>query len=118
MRRFGGIVLLCKSERNNASNTCRVRRFVGRLVPTGDGFITSASGGEPPVPRGFLWNGRTLSIAAVLRSWRSTKTDRGDVYLKRHWFELATTSGEKIEVYFDRQARRGEPQWWLYTIEE
>jgi hypothetical protein len=66
----------------------------------------------------FLWRERTLPIAAVLRSWRSTKTDRGDAYLKRHWFELQTAQGHKIEVYYDREARRGAPQWWLYTIDE
>lgn len=55
---------------------------------------------------------------AVLRRWRSTKSDRGDAYLKRHWFELETDNGAKLEVYFDREARRGTPQWWLYTIDE
>lgn len=87
-------------------------------MPTGEGFVTPATGSEPPVPRAFVWEGRTLSIGAVLRSWRSTKTDRGDAYLKRHWFELETTGGEKIEIYYDRDTRRGASQWWLYTIEE
>jgi hypothetical protein len=87
-------------------------------VPGSEGFLTSASGTEPPVPRVFLWDDRRLPIAAVLRSWRSTKSDRGDAYLKRHWFELETENGEKIEVYFDREARRGAPQWWLYTIDD
>jgi hypothetical protein len=59
-----------------------------------------------------------LSIVAVLRRWRSTKSDRGDAYLKRHWFELETDNGARIEVYFDREGRRGAPQWWLYTIDE
>jgi hypothetical protein len=59
-----------------------------------------------------------LSIVTVLRSWRSTKTDRGDAYLKRHWFELQTAEGQKLEVYYDRESRRGAHQWWLYTIDE
>ena len=96
-----------------------MRKFAGRpLVPTGDGFVTPASGGEPPVPRAFGWGERTLVVTTVLRSWRSSKTDRGDTYLKRHWFELKTEGGSTIEVYFDRQSRRGEAQWWLYTIDE
>jgi hypothetical protein len=96
-----------------------LRSFVGRpLVPAGDGFASPATGNEPPVPRVFRWEERTFTIAAVLRRWRSTKTDRGDVYLKRHWFELLTESGATLEVYFDRQSRRGMPQWWLYTITE
>jgi len=94
-----------------------VRTFVSRpIAPAGDGFITEASGGEPPVPRAFIWDGRTLVIAAVLRSWRSSKTDRGDKYLKRHWFELETSDGATIEVYYDRESRRGASPWHLYTI--
>jgi hypothetical protein len=94
-----------------------MRKFVGQsIVPAGDGFITPASGSEPPVPRAFHWKGRTFDVSAVLRTWRTTRPDRGDVYLKRHWFELETTSGEKLEVYFDREARRGAPRWWLYSL--
>ncbi len=94
-----------------------MRMFVGQsIAPAGDAFITPACGSEPPVPRAFRWNDRTLEVCAVLRSWRTTKADRGDAYLKRHWFELETASGERLEVYFDREARRGPPRWWLYTL--
>jgi hypothetical protein len=96
-----------------------MRRFVGRpIAPTGVDFVTAANGREPPVPRAFLWNERTLTIAAVLRTWRSTKTDRGDAYLKRHWFELETDDGGRIEIYYDRESRRSQARWWLYAIEE
>ena len=96
-----------------------MRRFVSRpIAPAGDGFITEASGSEPPVPSAFVWQGRTLEIRAVLRSWRSTKGDRGDNYLKRHWFELETHDGARIEVYYDRESRRGAAPWWLYTISQ
>ncbi len=96
-----------------------MKRFVSRpIVPAGEGFITPASGSEPPVPRAFLWEQRALVIDAVLRTWRSTKTDRGDAYLNRHWFELQIADGGTIEVYYDRKARRGVAAWWLYTIDE
>jgi hypothetical protein len=96
-----------------------VRRFVSRpLVPAGEGFVTPASGSEPPVPSAFIWGDRVLGVTAVLRSWRSGKTDRGDTYLKRHWFELQTACGHRIEVYYDREARHGASQWWLYVIDE
>jgi len=63
-----------------------LKKFVSRPVASaGDGFITPANGSEPPVPRAFLWEDRTLPVTELLRSWRSTKTDRGDAYLKRHW---------------------------------
>ena len=94
-----------------------MRRFVSApLAPASEEFITPAGGNEPPVPRAFRWGQRSLSIATVLRSWRSTKSDRGDAYLDRHWFELETTSGAKIEIYYDRHARRGKARWWLYAI--
>jgi hypothetical protein len=96
-----------------------VRRFVSRPIkPHGTELLTAPNGGEPPVPREFLWDGRAMRISAVLRTWRTAKTDRGDAYLKRHWFALETDGGATIEVYYDREARRGAPQWWLYTIDE
>lgn len=96
-----------------------MRRFVSRPLQTvGEEFITEATGSEPPVPRAFLWEDRTLLVLKVLRAWRTSKTDRGDNYLKRHWYELETTDGQKIEVYYDREARRGSSRWWLYTIDE
>lgn len=86
------------------------------IVAGGEGFVTPTSGAGPPVPSTLIWGDRTLRITAVVRTWRSTKTDRGDVYLKRHWFELETADGERLEVYYDREARRGASRWWLYTI--
>lgn len=95
-----------------------MREFVSRpIVPAGAEFFTSATGSEPPVPRAFLWDGRTLVITAVLRTWRSGKKDRGDLYLKRHWFELQTECGLKLEVYYDRESRRGRGPWWLYAVQ-
>jgi Domain of unknown function (DUF6504) len=96
-----------------------VRKFVSRpLVPASDAFITPPTGSEPPLPAEFRWGDRTLAITNVVRTWRSTKIDRGDAYLKRHWFECRTACGCTIEVYYDREARRGTPQWWLYIIDE
>lgn len=73
--------------------------------------------GEPPLPPEFTWRGEKLVVRDVLRTWRTTKTDRGDVYLARHWFEFASGDGRRAVVYFDRQARKGKPRWWLYTLE-
>ncbi|MBV9233345.1 MAG: hypothetical protein JO030_04825 [Candidatus Eremiobacteraeota bacterium] len=88
------------------------------LVPDGEELLTAATGSEPPVPRAFLWDERRLVVAGVLRRWRTSKNDRGDTYLKRHWFELESADGARLEVYFDRDARRGSSHWWLYTIDE
>lgn len=95
-----------------------MRRFVSRPLAPQPGWLTEASGSEPPVPAAFRFEERSFEIGSVVRSWRSSKTDRGDTYLKRHWFELRTACGCTLEVYYDREVRRGRPQWWLYTIDE
>jgi len=77
--------------------------------------------GEPGLPREFVWRGQTIKIEAVLRSWRETgKCRHGspELYVRKHWFEVATTSNSKMKIYFDRQPRerRKNDRWWLFTI--
>ncbi|MDQ6925384.1 MAG: DUF6504 family protein [Candidatus Eremiobacteraeota bacterium] len=74
------------------------------------------SRGEPPLPKEFGWRGERLVVRDVVRTWRSTNTDRGDTYLARHWFELALNDGRAAVLYFDRKSRRDQPRWWLYTL--
>ena len=95
-----------------------MRRFVGRPIVPGEGWLTPANGREPPVPLRFRFGDREYCIASVVRAWRSAKNDRGDIYLKRHWFALQTACGCTLEVYYDREARRGAPHWWLHAIDE
>ena len=73
-------------------------------------------GGEPSLPAAFRWKDQELVVRSLLRTWRGTKVDRGDTYLKRHWYEFETSEGRRAVVYFDRQAKRGAPRWWLYSI--
>jgi len=96
------------------------RQFVSQpLQPIGATFDPAKmSHGEPSLPVAFEWNDQQLKIRSQIRTWRSTKTDRGDVYLARHWFELEVEDGRRAVVYFERQAPRKAPRWWLYTIEE
>jgi GAF domain-containing protein len=78
---------------------------------------------EPSAPAGtdlppaFRWNDETLEVRAVRKQWRGTKEDRGDLYLKRHWYEFETSDGRVATVYFDRGAKPGGHRWWLYAIE-
>lgn len=91
--------------------------FVSKaLQPEGAFDADVMSRGEPSLPAAFAFDGDRLVVAKVRREWRSTKTDRGDVYLKRHWFEFVTPEGRVAVVYFDRGARRGQPRWFLYTL--
>lgn len=95
------------------------RTFVSEPVEPGGAFVDSAalSQGEPPLPTSFRWRDDELAVRRVVRTWRSTKVDRGDAYLARHWFEVETADGRIAVFYFDRKARAGTARWWLYTIE-
>ncbi len=94
------------------------RRFVGEpLSASAETVDTGAlSRGEPPLPREFGRRDDRLVVRDVVRTWRSTITDRGDTYLAKHWFELVLDDGRTAVVYFDRKTRRTQPRWWLYTI--
>ena len=73
---------------------------------------------EPQLPSAFRWHDQTVEVKALRTTWRSTKVDRGDTYLKRHWFEFETRDDRVATVYYDRGARRGQPRWWLYSLED
>ncbi len=86
------------------------KRFISQAVeplePTGTAL-----------PAAFRWGEDVLQVRKVCKEWRGTKEDRGDVYLKRHWYEFETADGRVAIVYFDRGAKPGSPRWWLYTLE-
>jgi hypothetical protein len=93
-------------------------RFVGAALAAAPTYVTSAalSAGEPPLPSSFRWLDIELPVLDVLATWRSTKNDRGDDYLAKHWYEIRTVNDRRAVIYFDRKARSGQPRWWLYTI--
>lgn len=100
-------------------------RFISEVIrPVGAAFdVSRMAAGEPGLPREFVWRGRTIKIAAVLRTWRETgKCRHGspERYVRKHWFEVATTSSSTMKIYFDRQPRNGpkSDRWWLFTIRE
>ena len=98
-------------------------RFIGEaLVPVGTSFDAGAmAGGAPGVPREFAWRHERLAVTGVLASWRETGPCRNggsERYVRKHWFSVATESGETARIYFERQARGGRhaPRWWLYSF--
>ena len=100
-------------------------RFIDEpIVPlTATSDTSRMAAGEPGLPREFLWRGRTIEVAAVLRTWRQTgKCRHGspEMYVRKHWFDVATTSYGTMRIYFDRQPRRGHKgaRWWLFSISE
>ncbi|HSS46938.1 MAG TPA: DUF6504 family protein [Burkholderiales bacterium] len=100
-------------------------QFVGEAIkPVVSTCDTSRMAvGEPGLPREFLWRGRTIKVAAALRTWRETGKCRNgspELYVRKHWFEVVATSGGTMKLYFERQPRRGQKgaRWWLFSILE
>ena len=75
--------------------------------------------GEPGLPKAFTWRGRRFEVVRVIATWKSSTADRGEKYLRRHWFDVLAATGERLTLYCERQAhnrRRPKARWWLYTI--
>jgi hypothetical protein len=64
-----------------------------------------------------VWRGERFVVEAVEAGRRGTKVDRGEVYVKRHWFTVRVADGRRMTIYCERHARRADQRWWLYTIE-
>jgi phosphoribosylglycinamide formyltransferase-1 len=79
--------------------------------------------GEPGLPREFVWRGCTVTVHKVLRSWKETGKCRSgslEMYVRKHWYEVATVSDGTMKLYFERQSRGGRkaPRWWLFSIRD
>lgn len=97
------------------------RHFIGEpLTPAQTDFELGAmSRGEPGVPGAFDWRDERLEVARLERTWRSTRDDRGDTYLAKHWYALRLSDGRLAEIYFERHPKKaGAARWWLYAIED
>ena len=90
------------------------------LVPIpGTADTAAMSRGEPGLPLRFRWRKQEHTVVEVLRTWKSSKMDMGESYLKRHWYEILTDSRLQLTIYCERQQRssgRPKSRWWVYTI--
>lgn len=89
------------------------------VITTDTGMMAS---GGPGLPRAFIWRGKILGIATLLGSWHETgpcRNGSNESYVRKHWFEVETTSGQGAKIYFDRQPRDRKltRRWWLFSIE-
>lgn len=102
----------------------------------GQADVAMMAAGEPGMFTRFTWRKTDYEVAEVVRRWKGYGPDGhvpgNEMYLKRHWVELLTTSGERMVIYFERQARQAprmpargsrgrqipQARWWLYTLEE
>lgn len=106
-------------------NPQKKQKFVSEAIePQVAGADTRAmAAGGPGLPQAFVWRGRTLEIATVLRTWRETgscKHGSPERYVRKHWFEVQTTSNRIARIYFERQSRGPgrTRRWWLFSIGE
>ena len=80
--------------------------------------------GEPGLPHRFVWRGAEYTVTAVLQVWKEDGPCRhgsGEMYLRKHWFKIATEQGPQMTLCFERQARskrQSKLRWWLYTIDQ
>jgi hypothetical protein len=64
---------------------------------------------------------RRNQLAELLSSWKGTGKDRGETYLRRHWFRIRTTGGLTLSIYCERQSRntkKPKARWWVYTVQK
>ena len=81
--------------------------------------------GEPPLPRRFVWRGTEYVVEEILGRRREVGRDAThgskQTYVRKHWFRVRTTSGNVMNLYFERHARskaQRTTRWWLYTLIE
>lgn len=87
---------------------------------SGTADIAAMSRGEPGLPRAFTWRDTRYEIAAVEGTRRSMGRDRGDVYVRKHFYDVVTTCGKRMTLYFERNPTHKSARkhrWWLYSIE-
>ena len=87
------------------------------------GDIGAMARGEPGLPTGFTWRAHHYEIRRLLETWKTNNDGQGggedNMYLRRHWFRVETTSGETMTLYCLRHAPSGQKKqryWWLYSM--
>ncbi len=100
--------------------------FVGDPIkPDKGGFdVAAMSRGEPGLPSGFVWRGDGFQVKSRRKAWKFSERERGhaggELYLRRHYYELTMSDDSVWTVYFIRQpTKSGSPKarWFLYTID-
>lgn len=97
--------------------------FISEPIEPVGGFDTAAmSRGEPGAPPAFRWRDRAYEVVARIGQWKSSSREggraQGQLYLRRHYYELMMDDGSRWTVYFERQPRRSgsaKVRWFLYT---
>lgn len=97
-------------------------RFVSEPIAPEAGSFDPAgiARGEPGLPKRFTWRGTAYEVQEVLTVWKSSTPEGGggEMYLRRHWWEVRTACGAVMKLYCERQPKRSDPKtrWFLYTV--
>ena len=102
----------------------KTEQFVSEPIKPLQGTFDPAgmTRGEPGLPHRFLWRDKEYTVAEVLEAWKEDgpcKSGSSEMYLRKHWFRVATEQGTDMTLYFQRQPRskrQSKARWWLYTV--
>ncbi|MDJ0975145.1 MAG: DUF6504 family protein [Planctomycetota bacterium] len=95
------------------------RLILEAITPEPGSFdVRMMAAGKPGLPGRFTWRGTTYTVETVLDTWKETGEDRGDVYVRRHGFEIRTTCGVRMKLVGERRPRGRAPRWTLRAIDE
>jgi phosphoribosylglycinamide formyltransferase-1 len=93
------------------------------IIPVKESIdATHMARGEPGLPHRFTWRDTEYTIAEILDSWKESGPcthGSGEMYLRKHWYQIRTVCGVVMKLYFERKARsckQAKQRWWLYTI--
>ena len=101
-------------------------RFISEPITPAPGQfdISNMSRGEPGIPMRFSWRKTEYVVEDVLDTWKGHQWDGHtagtEMYLKKHWYTVKTTTGEEMTIYCDRQprGRNKKQRWWLHTMKD
>ena len=79
--------------------------------------------GEPGRPEAFTWRGRRHQVADVVSEYKESSPEggSGELYLRRHYYEVTTDAGLTMTLYCERQARSSSAakrRWYVYTVRD
>ena len=105
---------------SETSVVARTPQFISeRITPEAGTFdVATMSRGEPSLPGAFTWRDHRYHVARTLATRRQMGEDRGDHYVRRHYYDIETTDALRMTLYFERNpsSHSKRKEWWLYTL--
>ena len=98
-------------------------RFISESIQPAPGTFPAQAmaRGEPGLPARFTWRGDEYAVADVITAWTTSSPEggSGEVYLRRHWWEVKTVDGVVMKIYCERQKKRrdAKSRWFLYSVD-